>query len=69
MTPPIIIELGFRGVIIPQDAITARVICPECSPTRHKQHRRTLRVLLISDTEADLRCMFPDCSHQERVNA
>ena len=58
MTAPIIIELGFRGIIIPPGKTRTRVTCPDCEGERRKPHRRTLCVRINSDTEAETICRY-----------
>ena len=66
---PIIEALGWRGITIPPNETRTRVVCPECSPFRFKQHRRTLRVRLLSATDAEMSCAYPECKYQEDVTA
>jgi hypothetical protein len=64
---PIIIELGYRGLIIPAHHTRARTTCPQCSATRRKSAEPCLRVQIISDTRASLNCKH--CPYRERINA
>lgn len=56
MTPPIVIELGYRGIVIPQHATHARTTCPDCSRERRKAHKRCMVVNVLSDTTAEVIC-------------
>ncbi len=67
MTPPIVIELGFRGIHIPPQARQARTTCPECSPYRTKRDEPCLRVRLHGQTRAEVYCFH--CDSYEEIEA
>ena len=73
----LLIELGYRGIIVPMGVTHHRQPCPECPPVNPRisrngnpsngNHENPLDVRIISDTEASVMCHR--CGTTERIAA
>lgn len=67
MTRPIIIELGYRGIIMAPRQTYARTPCPWCSPERTKAKEPCRVVRVLTDTRARTYCHH--CGDEEEIEA